>query len=56
MFAMLFGLSMDYHVFVLSRIHELRRRGETPRGAITAGISGSAGVVTSAAIIMAAAS
>jgi putative drug exporter of the RND superfamily len=56
MFAMLFGLSMDYHVFVLSRIHELRRRGETPREAITAGISGSAGVVTSAAIIMAAAS
>jgi putative drug exporter of the RND superfamily len=52
MFALLFGLSMDYHVFVLSRIHELRRRGETSRDAITAGISGSAGVVTSAAIIM----
>jgi putative drug exporter of the RND superfamily len=52
MFTLLFGLSMDYHVFVLSRIHELRRRGETAREAITAGISGSAGVVTSAAIIM----
>ncbi len=52
MFALLFGLSMDYHVFVLSRIHELRRRGETAQEAITAGISGSAGVVTSAAVIM----
>jgi RND superfamily putative drug exporter len=52
MFVLLFGLSMDYHVFILSRIHELRRRGETARDAITEGIAGSAGVVTSAAVIM----
>jgi RND superfamily putative drug exporter len=52
MFALLFGLSMDYHVFVLSRIQELRTRGESAREAITSGISGSAGVVTSAAVIM----
>jgi RND superfamily putative drug exporter len=43
---------MDYHVFILSRIRELRRGGETTVGAITAGIASSAGVVTSAAIIM----
>jgi putative drug exporter of the RND superfamily len=52
MFALLFGLSMDYHVFILSRIHELRRRGETAHDAIIGGISASAGVVTSAAAIM----
>jgi putative drug exporter of the RND superfamily len=52
MFVLLFGLSMDYHVFILSRIRELRGRGETTRGAIVGGISGSAGVVTSAAVIM----
>jgi RND superfamily putative drug exporter len=52
MFALLFGLSMDYHVFILSRIHELRRRGEPAREAIVGGISASAGVVTSAAAIM----
>jgi putative drug exporter of the RND superfamily len=52
MFVLLFGLSMDYHVFILSRIRELRRRGEGTRDAITGGISGSAGVVTSAAVIM----
>jgi len=52
MFVLLFGLSMDYHVFILSRIRELRARGETTRGAIVGGISGSAGVVTSAAVIM----
>jgi putative drug exporter of the RND superfamily len=52
MFVLLFGLSMDYHVFILSRIRELRARGETTRGAVVGGISGSAGVVTSAAVIM----
>jgi len=52
MFVLLFGLSMDYHVFILSRIRELRTRGEDTRRAIIGGISGSAGVVTSAAVIM----
>ena len=52
MFVLLFGLSMDYHVFILSRIRELRLRGTPTREAITAGIGASAGVVTSAAVIM----
>ncbi|MGD0246153.1 MAG: MMPL family transporter, partial [Streptosporangiaceae bacterium] len=52
LFTFLFGISMDYHVFILSRIRELRRGGESTVGAITAGIASSAGVVTSAAIIM----
>jgi putative drug exporter of the RND superfamily len=52
LFVLLFGLSMDYHVFILSRIKELRTRGWTTREAITGGIAGSAGVVTSAAVIM----
>jgi putative drug exporter of the RND superfamily len=52
MFVLLFGLSMDYHVFILSRIRELRLRGASAREAVTAGISQSAGVVTSAAAIM----
>ena len=52
MFVLLFGLSMDYHVFILSRIRELRLRGIPTREAITGGIGASAGVVTSAAVIM----
>ena len=52
LFTFLFGISMDYHVFILSRIRELRRRGETTPRAITAGIATSAGVVSSAALIM----
>jgi putative drug exporter of the RND superfamily len=52
MFVLLFGLSMDYHVFILSRIRELRLRGMTTREAIANGIGASAGVVTSAAVIM----
>ena len=52
MFVLLFGLSMDYHVFILSRIRELRARGATTTEAIVGGISSSAGVVTSAAVIM----
>ena len=52
LFTFLFGISMDYHVFILSRIRELRRRGETTPRAITAGIASSAGVVSSAALIM----
>jgi putative drug exporter of the RND superfamily len=52
MFVLLFGLSMDYHVFILSRIRELRTRGASTPDAITGGIASSAGVVTSAAVIM----
>ena len=52
MFVLLFGLSMDYHVFILSRIRELRLRGMPTREAISTGIGASAGVVTSAAVIM----
>ena len=52
MFVLLFGLSMDYHVFILSRIRELRLRGVPTRDAITSGIGASAGVVTSAAVVM----
>src|SRR5499427_6951775 len=52
LFVLLFGLSMDYHVFILSRIRELRLRGWATPQAITGGIGGSAGVVTSAAVIM----
>ena len=52
MFVLLFGLSMDYHVFILSRIRELRLRGASAKEAIADGIASSAGVVTSAAAIM----
>jgi putative drug exporter of the RND superfamily len=52
MFVFLFGISMDYHVFILSRIRELWSRGSSPRDAIVDGIASSAGVVTSAALIM----
>jgi RND superfamily putative drug exporter len=54
MFVFLFGISMDYHVFILSRVRELWARGSSPKQAITGGIASSAGVVTSAALIMAA--
>jgi putative drug exporter of the RND superfamily len=52
LFVFLFGLSMDYHVFILSRIRELRLRGISTGDAITQGLASSAGVVTSAALIM----
>jgi putative drug exporter of the RND superfamily len=52
MFVLLFGLSMDYHVFILSRIRELWLGGASAKDAITRGIGRSAGVVTSAAVIM----
>jgi RND superfamily putative drug exporter len=55
MFVILFGLSMDYHIFILSRIRERRSGGAAPRDAIVGGIGSSAGVVTSAAVIMTAA-
>jgi RND superfamily putative drug exporter len=52
LFVILFGLSMDYHVFILSRIRELYDRGATTDEAIAQGITSTAGVVTSAAIVM----
>ncbi|WP_369195234.1 MMPL family transporter [Streptomyces djakartensis] len=52
LFVILFGLSMDYHVFVVSRIREARLRGLTTNDAIRHGVVTTAGVVTSAAVIM----
>ncbi|MFL5711044.1 MAG: MMPL family transporter [Chloroflexota bacterium] len=52
LFVILFGLSMDYHVFVLSRIRESVDRGLSTDEAIAHGIKSTAGVVTSAAIVM----
>jgi uncharacterized membrane protein YdfJ with MMPL/SSD domain len=52
MFVFLFGLSMDYHVFVVSRIREGHDRGLPTAEAIEQGIKGTAGVVTSAAVVM----
>jgi putative drug exporter of the RND superfamily len=51
-FVMLFGLSMDYHVFILSRIREAWSTGTPAREAVIEGVGRSAGVVTSAAVIM----
>ncbi|GGW26290.1 membrane protein [Streptomyces xantholiticus] len=52
LFVILFGLSMDYHVFVVSRIREAKLQGRGTREAITHGVVTTAGVVTSAAVIM----
>jgi uncharacterized membrane protein YdfJ with MMPL/SSD domain len=52
LFVILFGLSMDYHVFILSRVREGRERGMSTEDAVAHGIKASAGVVTSAAIVM----
>jgi RND superfamily putative drug exporter len=52
MFAVLFGLSMDYEVFLLSRIREEHLAGRDNRGAVITGISSTARVITSAALIM----
>jgi uncharacterized membrane protein YdfJ with MMPL/SSD domain len=52
LFVILFGLSMDYHVFILSRIREAFQRGVGSDEAIAYGIRSTAGVVTSAAMVM----
>jgi RND superfamily putative drug exporter len=52
LFVILFGLSMDYHVFILSRIREAVDRGMRTDQAVAHGIKQTAGVVTSAAIVM----
>ena len=52
LFVILFGLSMDYHVFILSRIREAWQKGMGTTDAVRHGISTTAGTVTSAAIVM----
>jgi RND superfamily putative drug exporter len=52
LFVVLFGLSMDYHVFILSRVRELREGGLSTDEAVQRGISTTAGTVTSAAAVM----
>ncbi len=52
MFVILFGLSMDYHVFIISRIREAYDRGLKTEDAVAHGIKTTAGVVTSAALVM----
>jgi uncharacterized membrane protein YdfJ with MMPL/SSD domain len=52
LFVVLFGLSMDYHVFILSRIKELYDRGNSTDEAVKKGIATTAGTVTSAALVM----
>ncbi len=52
LFVVLFGLSMDYHVFILTRIRESYDRGMSTKEAVSHGIKTTAGVVTSAAVVM----
>ena len=52
LFVVLFGLSMDYHVFILSRVREGIDNGLTNDDALRYGITRTAGVVTSAALVM----
>ncbi len=52
LFVVLFGLSMDYHVFILSRIREAHDQGRSTAEAIEYGLRRTAGPVTSAAIVM----
>ena len=52
MFVVLFGLSMDYHVFILTRIREAFDGGMSTDEAVAHGVKTTAGVVTSAAVVM----
>ena len=52
MFVVLFGLSMDYHVFILSRVREAYDKGMSTESAVAYAIKNTAGVVTSAALVM----
>ena len=52
LFVILFGLSMDYHVFIISRIRETFDRGAKTDDAVAYGIKSTTGVVTSAALVM----
>jgi RND superfamily putative drug exporter len=53
MFCVAFGLSIDYEVFVISRIKEEHEKGWETREAVARGLQGSAGVITTAAVLMA---
>jgi RND superfamily putative drug exporter len=52
LFVVLFGLSMDYHVFILTRVREARQAGLPAREATVRGVAGTAGAVSSAALVM----
>ena len=52
LFVILFGLSMDYHVFILSRVREAYEHGMSTEDAVAHGIKTTAGTVTSAALVM----
>ena len=52
LFVVLFGLSMDYHVFILSRVREAVDRGEPTENAVRSSITVTASVVTAAAVVM----
>jgi uncharacterized membrane protein YdfJ with MMPL/SSD domain len=52
LFVVLFGLSMDYHVFILTRVRELVDRGQSTEKAVSEAIAATAGTVTSAAVVM----
>jgi RND superfamily putative drug exporter len=53
MFAILFGLSMDYNVFLISAVREAKERGESARGALVSGIGRTASLISTAGAIMA---
>jgi RND superfamily putative drug exporter len=52
MFVLVLGLSMDYHIFILSRVRERLHQGASPMRALVDGVGSSAGVVTTAAVVM----
>ncbi|MGB9111630.1 MAG: MMPL family transporter [Acidimicrobiales bacterium] len=52
LFVVLFGLSMDYHVLILSRIRECHELGARTADAVEEGITSTAGIITSAAVVM----
>jgi RND superfamily putative drug exporter len=52
LFVVLFGLSMDYHVLILSRVREAHENGMHTADAVAEGIKSTAGIVTSAAVVM----
>jgi RND superfamily putative drug exporter len=51
-FCTVFGLSMDYEVFLVSRVAEARRAGRSDREAVVDGVARTGGVITSAAVVM----
>jgi len=53
MFAILFGLSMDYNVFLISAVREAKERGDTARQALISGIGRTASLISTAGAIMA---